>query len=299
VSLRIGIGLPAAVPGMAATTVGQWAVESERLGFRSLGVHDRLVYDNLDALVALTAAAARTERIELLTTVLNLGYRRDAVVLAKQLASLDRLSGGRLAVGLGLGLWPDDYAACEIPLAGRGAGFETKLVTMRRVWGGEVTGAAGLIPALVDGRPEVMFAGMAPTTFARIAALGQGWVAPAIGGSVFTDGIAAVRRAWTAAGREGQPRVVVLRYFCLGDGADDVADHYLERYYGPQYFPLVRADTLTSPEHLRQELLRLSEAGSDDLILFPCSGDLDQVRLLAAALDEIGAGLTASAPNRE
>jgi alkanesulfonate monooxygenase SsuD/methylene tetrahydromethanopterin reductase-like flavin-dependent oxidoreductase (luciferase family) len=61
--MRIGIGLPAAVPGTPGAAVGQSAAESERLGFSSLGVLDRLVYDNLDPLVALAAAAARTEQV--------------------------------------------------------------------------------------------------------------------------------------------------------------------------------------------------------------------------------------------
>jgi len=76
--MRIGMGLPAAVPEADATALGEWAATAERLGFCSLGVIDRLVYDNLDPLVALAAAAARTERVELLTTVLNV--RPDRVV---------------------------------------------------------------------------------------------------------------------------------------------------------------------------------------------------------------------------
>ena len=104
--MRIGIGLPAAVPDADVTVLGDWAATAEELRFCSLSVIDRLVYDNLDPLVALAAAAARTTRIELLTTVLNVGYRRNAVVLAKQLASVERLSGGRLTAGLGLGGWP-------------------------------------------------------------------------------------------------------------------------------------------------------------------------------------------------
>ena len=90
--MRVGIGLPAAVPGVDATVIGPWAAQSEHAGFTSLGVIDRLVYDNLEPLVALAAAAARTQRIELLTTVLNVGYRRNPIVLAKQIASVEQLS---------------------------------------------------------------------------------------------------------------------------------------------------------------------------------------------------------------
>jgi alkanesulfonate monooxygenase SsuD/methylene tetrahydromethanopterin reductase-like flavin-dependent oxidoreductase (luciferase family) len=81
--MKIGIGLPAAIPDVTATAVGEWAASAEQLGFSSVSVIDRLVYDNLDPLIALAAAAERTERVELLTTVLNVPFRRNAVVLAK------------------------------------------------------------------------------------------------------------------------------------------------------------------------------------------------------------------------
>jgi alkanesulfonate monooxygenase SsuD/methylene tetrahydromethanopterin reductase-like flavin-dependent oxidoreductase (luciferase family) len=284
--MRVGIGLPAAVPWAVATEIGAWAAESERLGFESLGVIDRLVYDNLDPLIALAAAAARTERVELITTVLNVGYRKDAVALAKQIASVDRLAGGRLTIGLALGGWPEDYAASNVPMDGRGRAFEATLATMRRAWAGDLSGASGPMPALRAGRPTVLIGGMVPASFARAATSGDGWVAPSFGLETLADGIAATRRAWSAAGRPGRPRIVAERYFCLGDGADEIADHYLRHYYGPTYFPYARADALTTPTRIRDELSRLSEAGCDDLILLPCSPALSQVGRLADGVGE-------------
>jgi alkanesulfonate monooxygenase SsuD/methylene tetrahydromethanopterin reductase-like flavin-dependent oxidoreductase (luciferase family) len=286
--MRIGIGLPAAVPGTEATMLGRWASESEDLGFQSLGVIDRLVYDNLEPLTALAAAAARSRRAELLTLVLNVCWRENAVLLAKQLASVDRLSDGRLTAGLAFGAWPEDYAASEVPLAGRGARFDAMLATMRQVWVGAVEGASGPMPALPDGRPTVLIGGLAEAAFTRAATLGQGWAAPLFGLETLSGGAAAVRRAWAAAGRAGRPRVATGRYFCLGPGADGIADAYIEHYYGSDWFAAARADTLTSRERLGEELPRLAEAGCTDLVLFPCSGALEQVGLLAAALEEAG-----------
>jgi alkanesulfonate monooxygenase SsuD/methylene tetrahydromethanopterin reductase-like flavin-dependent oxidoreductase (luciferase family) len=284
--MRIGIGLPAAVPGIDATVIGPWAGQSEHAGFTSLGVIDRLVYDNLDPLVALAAAAARTERLELLTTVLNVGYRRNPIVLAKQIASLDQLSAGRLTVGLALGGWPEDYAASDVSLSARGTIFAATLAAMRDVWSGSMSGASGPMPALSTGRPRVLIGGLVPASFARAAAHGDGWVAPSFGFQVLKDGITKARNAWRKAGRKGQPRIVVERYFSLGDGADEVADHYLMHYYGSDYFPDVRADALTSRARIHDELLRLAEAGCDDVILLPCSAELDQVGLLADAVSD-------------
>ena len=76
------------------------------------------------------------------------------------------------------------------------------------------------------------------------------------------------------------------RYFSLGDAADEIADHYLREYYGSEYFPDVRADALTSPEQIRDELRRLDAAGCDDVVLFPCSAKLDQVALLSEAVPD-------------
>jgi alkanesulfonate monooxygenase SsuD/methylene tetrahydromethanopterin reductase-like flavin-dependent oxidoreductase (luciferase family) len=284
--MRTGIGLPAAVPGVDATVIGPWAAASERAGFASLGVIDRLVYDNLDPLVALAAAAVHTERVEMLTTVLNVVYSRNPIVLAKQIASVDQLSGGRLTVGLALGGWPEDYAVSDVPLATRGATFDATLAAMLRVWSGVVSGASGPIPALPTGRPRMLIGGLVPASFARVAAHADGWVAPSFGMSALTEGRTSARRAWREAGRQGQPRIVVERYFSLGDRADEIADHYLMHYYGSDYFPDVRADALTNRERIRDELQRLANVGCDDVVLLPCSAELDQVGLLADAMSD-------------
>jgi alkanesulfonate monooxygenase SsuD/methylene tetrahydromethanopterin reductase-like flavin-dependent oxidoreductase (luciferase family) len=286
--MRIGIGLPAAIPGVAGSAVGEWAVAAERRGFRSVSVIDRLVYDNLEPLVALAAAAARTNHIELLTTVLNVPYRRNAIVLAKQLASVDRIADGRLMAGLALGGWPEDHAAVGPSEGSVGAVMEEMLAAMHHAWSGAMVGASGPMPATPPGRPRLLFGGFAPASFARAARFGEGWVAPSFGFEPLTDGIRAVGEAWRAAGRSGRPRVVAERYFSLGDHAGEAADHYLAHYYGPAYFAAVRADTATTLDHLESELGRIQDAGCDDVVLLPCDSDLRQVGILADALAAIG-----------
>jgi alkanesulfonate monooxygenase SsuD/methylene tetrahydromethanopterin reductase-like flavin-dependent oxidoreductase (luciferase family) len=148
--MRIGIGLPAAVPGTDMTTLGHWAADSERAGFAAVGVIDRLVYDNLDPLTTLAVAAARTERVELLTTVLSVGWRNNPILLAKQIASVEQISGGRLTAGLGLGGWPEDFTASRVPLAGQAALWESTLTAMRQVWAGKVSGQGGRLADMDD-----------------------------------------------------------------------------------------------------------------------------------------------------
>jgi alkanesulfonate monooxygenase SsuD/methylene tetrahydromethanopterin reductase-like flavin-dependent oxidoreductase (luciferase family) len=286
--MKIGIGLPAAVPGASAPALGDWAERSERAGFASLSVLDRLVYDSLDPLVALAAAAARTERVELLTTVLNVPYRQNAVLLAKQLASVDQLSGGRLTPGLALGGWPEDAEISGVPLEGRGALVDGMLATMRQVWNGEVSGAGGPMPApRPDGRLDLLFGGLTTASYRRVARSGLGWIAPFFGMGTLTDGIAGTRKAWADAGREGQPRIVVERYFSLGPDGGQVADEYLAHYYGREWFHEARVETLTGAGEIARELDRLRDAGCDDVIFFPCSADVAQVDLLASALHHL------------
>jgi hypothetical protein len=109
-------------------------------------------------------------------------------------------------------------------------------------------------------------------------------VAPLFDLGLLIDGGAAVGRSWAEAGREGKPRIMTGRYFSLGAGADETADEYIQHYYGADFFDPARAETLTTIERIHAELRRLAEAGCDDVVLFPCSGDLEQVSLLAQAL---------------
>jgi len=234
------------------TTLGRWAAESERAGFAAVGVIDRLVYANLDPLIALAVTAGRTKRIDLATTVLSIGWRNNPILAAKQLASLDLASGGRL--------W-------------RGSGW--------------VAGRRTTSPATFR-RPALLFGGPVPAAYRRAVAHGQGWVAPLFGLPVLQQGAAAVQEAWAAVGRPGQPRIVTGRYFSLGEDADAVADDYVRHYYGDDYFAAARADTLTSTERLGAERAALERAGATDVLLYPASGGLEQVGLLAEALRQAG-----------
>jgi alkanesulfonate monooxygenase SsuD/methylene tetrahydromethanopterin reductase-like flavin-dependent oxidoreductase (luciferase family) len=284
--VRIGIGLPAAVPGADMTTLGRWAAEGERAGFDAVGVFDRLVYDNLEPLVALAAAAARTQRVELLTTVLDVGWRNNPVLLAKRLASVEQVSGGRLTAGLGLGV-----GGRTMPPATRHR--PAWVPCGRRRWRRYVrcglansAARAGRSPRSRTGGPLVL-GGLVPAAYQRAARHGQGWVAPLFGLSVLKEGAVAVRAAWQQAGRLERPRIVTGRYFSLGDDADAVADKYI-RHYGDKYFLAARADTVTTPEQLRTELQALRAAGAIDVVLYPASAGLEQIDLLAQAVRDAG-----------
>ena len=127
--MRVGIGLPSTVPGGAGRPSLEWARRADRGPFSSLGVLDRVVYESLDPLLALAAAAAVTSRVRLVTMVV-VGPIRATAVLAKQAASLDALSGGRLVLGLSIGARLDDYDAPQISRRGRGGRLSHQLLEL-------------------------------------------------------------------------------------------------------------------------------------------------------------------------
>ena len=101
--MDVGIGLPATIPDVERDQLLDWARRAEARGFSSLGTIDRLVYGNYEPLIALAAAAAVTERIKLATTILIAPFRANGALLAKQAASVDRLSHGRARARRGRG----------------------------------------------------------------------------------------------------------------------------------------------------------------------------------------------------
>src|SRR6201997_2303579 len=141
----IGIGLPNTVAGTEGRTLVDWARQAEEAGVSTLGTIGRLVYPNYEELIALAAAAAVTSRIRLTTGVLLAPLYENHALFAKQAASLDRLSGGRLVLGLGLGGRDDDYDASALPTTGKGRRFDQQLTELKRIWSGERYGYAGAI----------------------------------------------------------------------------------------------------------------------------------------------------------
>jgi alkanesulfonate monooxygenase SsuD/methylene tetrahydromethanopterin reductase-like flavin-dependent oxidoreductase (luciferase family) len=132
--VEIGIGLPTTIPGATREQVIEWAKRADAAGFSSLGTIDRVVYPNYEPLVALAAVAAVTERARLLTSVMLLPIRQNAAHVAKQAASIQALSNGRLVLGVGVGGRPDDFEASHVPMEHRGTRLVEMLDEMKRIW---------------------------------------------------------------------------------------------------------------------------------------------------------------------
>jgi alkanesulfonate monooxygenase SsuD/methylene tetrahydromethanopterin reductase-like flavin-dependent oxidoreductase (luciferase family) len=295
--MRIGIGLPNAVPGVTGALITEWASRAERAGFASLATIDRIVYDSFDPLLALTAAAAVTTRVELMTTVL-IGPVRPTALLAKQAATLDQLSDGRLTLGIGLGGRDDDFTAAGVPMAGRGRRFDRQLDELRRIWDGERRGTDGPIgPAPVrSGGPPLLIGGDARYAAERVARHRAGWTLAVAGGqgdggiadpAEFAAGKTTLAEAWARHGHADAPRVVAVFCFSLGADAIDHARRERLRYYawrGDAVAARVAAATATTPAAVRELGDTFTAAGADDIIAMPCQPNCQQIDLLASAV---------------
>ncbi|MFC8343288.1 LLM class flavin-dependent oxidoreductase [Streptomyces sp. NPDC057280] len=286
--MDIGIGLPNTVPGTEAQTLLDWAKRAEDAGFSTLGTIGRLVYGGYEELIALTAAAAVTSRIRLTTSVLLTPLYTNPALLAKQAASLERISGGRFVLGLGLGGRDDDYEASGLSTKGRGRRFEEQLGELKRVWAGEERGFAGAIgPRPVrEGGPELILGGGSEASFRRVAEFADGWIMGGGTPDMFAEAAAGVDAAWQKAGRAGSPRKLSLAYFGLGPDARAQADGYLLDYYGflGDVAQQVAGSAAVSPEMVTQYVAAFEAAGCDELIFVPTGSGLDQIDLLAEAI---------------
>src|SRR5947209_2095479 len=209
--MKIGIGLPASIRGVSGNLLIDWARKADAGPFSSLGIIDRLVFPNFEPLITLAAAAGVTQRIRLMTTVL-LATLRNPGMLAKQAATLDALSGGRLTLGLGVGGREDDFRAAPAEFHNRGKRFEEQITTMKRIWSGQPlsddVGPIGPQP-VQEGGPEILIGGYSPTAIKRVGRWGDGII---LGGSgdptVAHQFYSIAEESWKAEGRSGKPRFV-------------------------------------------------------------------------------------------
>ncbi|MDQ6821526.1 MAG: LLM class flavin-dependent oxidoreductase [Actinomycetota bacterium] len=283
-----GIGLPNTVPGTTRQQLLEWARAAEEAGFSSLGTIDRIVYPNYEPLIALSAAAAVTERIRLATTVMLGPLRVNAALIAKQVLTLDALAGGgRAVLGIGLGGREDDYQVSGVSMSGRGAWRDRALPQIRRIFDGQSGDDAKIGPRPQDGGPSLIVGGSVQASFERAARYGDGWI---MGGGTpdqFKDAVEQLLSAWEKEGRDGEPRKMALAYFSLGADAKVTADRYLRDYYGflgAEQSAMIAGSAATDSETVSAYVSAFESAGCDELVLFPSSSDPAQVGLLAEAI---------------
>nr|CAM34366.1 putative F420-dependend reductase [Streptomyces tendae] len=283
--MDISIGLPTTVPGVNGPDLLEFARRADQAGFTSLCTIDRLVHDGYEPLAALSAAAAVTSRIRLASTVLLAAYRGSPALLAKQLATVDHLSGGRLTVGLAAGDRRDDFHAAGARFSRRGRLLDTAVEEIRAVWAGRGP-VPGIGPRPPRGGPPLLFGGHSPAAMRRAARFGAGWISGGSSGTAYRDLVARARTIWADEGRTEPLRVVSLAYVSLGADGRGHAERYLRAYYayiGAKAEQAV-ARAITTEDRLREAIAGYADAGCDELVLFPCCGAAQQADLIAGAL---------------
>jgi alkanesulfonate monooxygenase SsuD/methylene tetrahydromethanopterin reductase-like flavin-dependent oxidoreductase (luciferase family) len=281
--MQVGIGLPNAVREVPGRHIIDFAREADQAGFSTLGTIDRIAYSNYEALVTLGAAAAVTERIKLMTSVLLAPLRTNTALFAKQAASVDGLSGGRLMLGLGVGAREDDYTTSGVDFHARGKFFDAQLEQLRRFWDGDEVGPA---PA-EQGGPTLILGGSVDRSFKRAAKYGAGWIAGGAPPEVFKEAVPKLEAAWQEAGRDGEPRKLALGYYSLGPDAEKNAYEKLAHYYAHlgEGAKQLAAGTPKTPDEVKARVAAFADAGADELILFPATSEPEQVEFLREALD--------------
>jgi probable F420-dependent oxidoreductase len=231
--MRIGFGAPVSGAWATPGSLTRFAASAEAAGYASLWTFQRLIvpegaamepvyHSVLDPVVAATYAAAVTSRIRIGIAVVNMPYLAPAY-LAKQAASVDVLSSGRLDLGLGLGWLPEEFAAAGAAMAGRGARTAEYIEVMRHLWAGGPAGFDGTYYTIPAGRmaprpvqrpgPPILLGGTVPRALERAGRLADGWVTSSRTDlSRIGEGIATVRAAASQAGRDPE----AIRVICRG-----------------------------------------------------------------------------------
>jgi alkanesulfonate monooxygenase SsuD/methylene tetrahydromethanopterin reductase-like flavin-dependent oxidoreductase (luciferase family) len=292
--VRIGMTLPTMAGGLARDGLLEWCRRIDAGPFSTLAAGERIAFPNAELLVSLAAAAAVTERVRIAATLFVLPMHSTAW-LAKQTATLDVLSGGRLVVGVGVGGREEDYRVVGAPFGRRHARMDEQVAELRRLWaggaalpGGEPIGP----PPLQPGGPPLWIGAASEPALRR----GARWAEGVVGFSLGPDpgelarGFELARRVIAEAGRAEAPRCVTSFWYALAADGEARLTRYAERYlrvFGTApASALARRCRAAGVPALRAALAAARDAGADEVLLVPTGTEIEE---LERTLDAIGA----------
>jgi probable F420-dependent oxidoreductase len=278
---------------------------AEELGFDSIWAGEHLSFHNpiLDLGVALTAFATVTERMRIGAAVVLLPLRHPSLV-AKQAASLDYLSGGRLVLGVGVGgEGVKDFEAAGVDVRERGARADEAIGALRALFGPPPAAFSGRFYAF-DGvevaprsprpaGPPILVGGRSPAAQRRAGALGDGWLPYLVSPRRFAAGVDAVRGHALDAGRDPDALDhVVVAFARVGDDGDAVREQvrlHLSRRYRMRFEPhhVEHLCVAGTPEECAARVRAYAAAGVRHISFNPAADDdvLEQVALLRTVAD--------------
>jgi alkanesulfonate monooxygenase SsuD/methylene tetrahydromethanopterin reductase-like flavin-dependent oxidoreductase (luciferase family) len=284
--MKIGLSLPPTT--QSPDQFCEWVRRVDAGPFSTFSVLDRLVYSNFEPLVTLAAAATLTTRVRLMTEILIAPIRQTAI-LAKESATLDILSRGRLTLGLGLGGREDDYLAAGVPYQHRGKRLEEQLEQMKRIWAGQPVhanvGPIGPPPTQTKG-PELLLGGYIPATIQRVTHAADGIIVGTNDMEQIDKMFREVEHGWQEASRAGKPRLVAqidiaLETRDVGQGRKNLLDYYATL---PSFAASKSATLLTTEQQLSETMHALEQIGTDEVMLFTWSTEIEQIDRIADLL---------------
>ena len=226
-----------------------------------------------EALTVLAAAATATSRVRLATSVLVLPWHHPAR-LAKTVATIDALSGGRVVLGVGVGAAPDEFAALGIPYEQRGAIADEMLEAMRVLWSegkpnfrGERYAFSGLFfsPKPIQKPLPVWIGGNSPAALRRLVRFGDGWHPLRCSPSDLASGTEALRKGLRAAGRNPEVPIAVRVFLEFVDTPQDRP-------------PEERRSCRGTPSEIAATVRAYESAGATELILEVNTPDMARLR---------------------
>jgi alkanesulfonate monooxygenase SsuD/methylene tetrahydromethanopterin reductase-like flavin-dependent oxidoreductase (luciferase family) len=293
-AMKVSMTLPVMEPGLDRARLKAWVRSVEDGPWHSLAMGERIAFVNPELMTLLGACAVLSERVQLVTTVV-IAPMHDPVWLAKQLASVDVLSGGRLSVGLGVGGREEDYRAVAAdPGARTNDELARRARRLRDLWSGAPIGDGidrALEPAPTrPGGPELLAGALGPRAIAKAARWADGLSGFSWGPDPheIETAFARAREAWQALDRPA-PRLSVGFWFAAGEDPRAQIGGHLRRYLS--WLPASFVDSVLPTTGfagdgaaLRALLDEIEALGADEVFLVPTSIDEAQVERVAGWL---------------
>jgi len=294
--MQVGICLPYSEPGITRKTLVEWCRAIEDGPFASVSCGERISgADAMEMRAMMAGAALLTDRIRIVPTLYVLPMH-DAVWAAKEIATLDVLSEGRVDVVVGTGGRPNDYRAVGADWASRNARLPAQVKQMRRIWSGELPfeGSEPIGPKPVQaGGPRVIGGFAGPKAIARSAEWADGLYGFSITGEAaeIKQKMDTMETAWRAAGRGGRPWKIGGFWYSLADDAEAALKHYTYNYMiiaGHEVAQQVaNAMTEFDPGRILDTMRAMKDTGIDELFMVPASAELSEVTRLAELVAQI------------
>ena len=295
--MKIGICLPYMKAGLTRDDYLAWFKAVDAGPFHSVSCGERVHGPTYDMRILLAAAAMATTRVEITPTLYVLPMH-SAVRVAKEVATLDILSDGRVGrMCVGYGGRDQDYAAVGAQFKGRYGRMDTQIDELRRVWRGEevISGAGSIGPAPTrPGGPQILAGALGPKSIERCARWADGLYAWSGNGEQheLEGAFAMADAAWERAGREHKPyRLGGLWYTLADDGQQKLYDYVYEylAIAGPEIAKMMAESVHRhSADALLEALDNAEAAGSEEVFLVPATAEITEIERLAELLARRG-----------